>query len=306
MFRKMAIGFCWLVICAIVVIQLLVFSVYGALVVIPSAIVALLAYRTIRSLRRREAEVGEIERRTPVVAAPGLFRSMAESRSLVHHFRCRHLTRGVGELEAYQDGSMRFVTLPPVNPVEKAYSEMNPARTSVWRLCMQKFKLAFNWTYRGEFEKSSHDLAFPFHGLRFATAVQRSLLGPSIVIGHVPPGADLSYEEFFLKVGGLFRRRPEALDPSAVIRDLGLAGPSSEMREAAVKQCALAFRRTSQADLLASIILTVALAVVTAAFSFLVWESALSMVAVFWATWIASDLLVWSVLQALYLERKIA
>ena len=120
MFRKLAIGLCWFVIGSIVLTQLLVFSVYGVLVVIPSAIVALLAYRAIRSLMRQAAAEGAVARLPPAVAAQGLFRSGAESRTLVHHFRCRHVTRGAGELETYQDGSLRFVTLKPANPVEMA------------------------------------------------------------------------------------------------------------------------------------------------------------------------------------------
>ena len=178
---------------------------------------------------------------------------------------------------------------------------MNPARTSVWRLCISKFRVAFNRAFRREFEKRNHGLAFPFHGLRFATAFHRGMLGPSIVIGHVPPGAELTCEEFFLKVGGLLRRRPEIPDPNTLIRNMGLAGPSPEMREAALKQCASVYRRTGRADILASVIMTVILAVVNAAFFFLVWEDALWMATAFWSTWIALDLLISSIVQISYL-----
>src|SRR5579884_724067 len=106
--------------------------------------------------------------------------------------RCRSLTRGTGELQLDQDGSLHFVPQDKFRVREWIiFGDIDPRTPSIWQLIFGAGQL------RRQAE-GHRSLTIRRSQLRAAMAFDRLVLGPSMVVGYsTPDRAGLQCEEFF-------------------------------------------------------------------------------------------------------------
>jgi hypothetical protein len=257
---------CWLMLAAVLVLQmlLLIGDFREGVTLIPVGALLVAFCLGLISLLRKHAALA-VPSKLPVPEA-GPVQSGAGCASALSA-ACRHTLRGPGELTLCSDGSLRFAAAqgPAASLI---YFGVDIAATSLCQLMWRRFRAVVRKPFRTDLARQNRDLVLPRDTLRLALAVKRAVGGSSVVIGHHPPAEHLRFEEFLLieiSPADPFALRYPTADARSLVESLGLPDAPPDLRRKALAWRAGLRRRLSLAEwLYATAVVTVLLAPIAA------------------------------------------
>jgi hypothetical protein len=228
--RKIVVAICWSLIFAVILVLAVILGFVIGVIVIPLAIVALMARRLMRSAQKGAVPAVQAKFSAGTAGMTGLLSTRSEIRTPAKSIPCEHVIRGKGTLQVYQDGSLQFDSSKPGWSFFWPCVGIHPEQTSPWKLILRKCRFLLSSSFRRELVQQGVSMFLPWHSLRGAVAAELLDKGRSLVIAHAPPAEGQRCEEFSFSTKSSTSAGLPPPDPAALVRDLGLPDPSPASR----------------------------------------------------------------------------